>query len=38
MLVKIFELELTLLILVWVPDSSFSDVFFYLSTNRGNLR
>lgn len=23
---------------VWVPDSSFSDVFFYLSTNRGNLR
>lgn len=23
---------------VWVPDSSFSDVFFYLSANRGNLR
>ena len=23
---------------VWVPDSSFSDVFFYLAANRGNLR
>ncbi|KAI3400404.1 hypothetical protein diail_3421 [Diaporthe ilicicola] len=23
---------------IWVPDSSFSDVFFYLSANRGNLR
>nr|XP_036582017.1 DOPA 4,5-dioxygenase [Colletotrichum truncatum]KAF6790574.1 DOPA 4,5-dioxygenase [Colletotrichum truncatum] len=22
---------------VWVPDSSFSDVFFYLASNRGNL-
>ncbi|KAM3482317.1 hypothetical protein BB8028_0007g02140 [Beauveria bassiana] len=22
---------------IWVPDSSFSDVFFYLATNRGNL-
>ncbi|POS77135.1 dopa 4,5-dioxygenase [Diaporthe helianthi] len=22
---------------IWVPDSSFSDVFFYLSANRGNL-
>lgn len=22
---------------IWVPDSSFSDVFFYLSTNRGHL-
>lgn len=22
---------------VWVPDSSFSDVFFYLATNRGSL-
>lgn len=25
-------------VVVWVPDSSFSDVFFYLATNRGNLR
>lgn len=25
------------MIIVWVPDSSFSDVFFYLATNRGNL-
>ncbi|KHN95727.1 DOPA-like domain protein [Metarhizium album ARSEF 1941] len=23
---------------IWVPDSSFSQVFFYLATNRGNLR
>ncbi|EHK21631.1 uncharacterized protein TRIVIDRAFT_83739 [Trichoderma virens Gv29-8] len=22
---------------IWVPDTSFSDVFFYLATNRGNL-
>ncbi|KAF3764688.1 hypothetical protein M406DRAFT_259609 [Cryphonectria parasitica EP155] len=22
---------------IWVPDSSFSDVFFYLASNRGNL-
>ncbi|KAL6884787.1 DOPA-like domain-containing protein [Trichoderma longibrachiatum] len=23
---------------IWVPDSSFSDVYFYLATNRQNLR
>ncbi|KAK1848049.1 DOPA-dioxygenase [Colletotrichum chrysophilum] len=23
---------------IWVPDSSFSDVFYYLASNRGNLR
>lgn len=25
-------------VVVWVPDSSFSDVYFYLASNRGNLR